>query len=355
MQIDNQEVLSRLNPKKILWPVLIGLSVAAFLFFRGFDKEAFSQITWSWQSTFWLCMAVLSVVIRDFAYMIRIRVLTENHLSWYRSFIVIMLWEFSSALAPTLIGGGFLFAIYILSREGINMGKSITVITVSNFLDGIFLAIMAPLVYFIVGKSTLFSGLSVDTSLLGSSVFYTFWIIFWAILVLKSFIGYALFFNPQVAKKVIQSIFSIAFLKRWQGGAKETAEQLIIASKELRTKTKGYWVWSVITTFITWTARFSIVNCIIHAFHGTTALDDIAMYGKQIVVQFIGFASPTPGASGVSEAMFETIFSDYILPGLSATLGVLWRLISYYPYLIIGAFILPKWIKEKIIETRSKS
>jgi uncharacterized protein (TIRG00374 family) len=349
MQEQNNDVLKKFSPSKIVYPILIGLGVAAFLFYRGFNADAFSKIEWTWSATNWLILAVVSVVIRDLAYMIRIRILTENHLSWYRSFIVIMLWEFSSALAPTLIGGGFVFAILILSREGVNMGKSITTITVSNFLDGIFLAIMAPLIYFIVSKHELFSGLQVDTSLLGSSVYYTFWVIFWGIIILKSFIGYALFFNPYIAKKVILGIFSLKILSRFKEGAAETAEQLIISSKELRTKKRGYWVWSIVTTFITWTARFSIVNCIIHAFHGAGSLNDLAMYGKQIVIQFIGFASPTPGASGVSEAMFETIFSDYIMPGLSATLGLLWRLISYYPYLIIGAIILPRWIKEKVL------
>jgi uncharacterized membrane protein YbhN (UPF0104 family) len=28
-------------------------------------------------------------------------------------------------------------------------------------------------------------------------------------------------------------------------------------------------------------------------------------------------------------------------------LAVLWRLISYFPYLIIGAIILPNWLKKK--------
>ncbi len=149
MQNDGKDVLKKLNPKKIIWPLLIGFSVTAWLFYSQFDRNAFSQINWTWHSTFWMLLAVVSVFVRDFAYMVRIRVLTDKELNWYRSFIVIMLWEFSSALAPGIIGGGFLFAIFILNREGINLGKSITTITFSSFLDGIFLAVVAPLVYFL--------------------------------------------------------------------------------------------------------------------------------------------------------------------------------------------------------------
>ncbi|MBK6756088.1 MAG: hypothetical protein IPG69_21475 [Flavobacteriales bacterium] len=58
-------------------------------------------------------------------------------------FVVVMLWEFSSALAPGLIGGGFLFAIFILNRDRIDARRSITVIAFTSFLVGIFLAVMA--------------------------------------------------------------------------------------------------------------------------------------------------------------------------------------------------------------------
>ncbi|MBK9637147.1 MAG: hypothetical protein IPO63_04785 [Bacteroidetes bacterium] len=53
--------------------------------------------------------------------MIRIRVLTDQYLDWKRAFIVIMLWEFSSGISLGMIGGGFIFAIFILNREGLHM------------------------------------------------------------------------------------------------------------------------------------------------------------------------------------------------------------------------------------------
>ena len=59
------------------------------------------------------------VVIRDLGYMYRIRVLTDKYLSWRKSFDVIMLWEFASALTPSVVGGSGI-AIFILNREKIN-------------------------------------------------------------------------------------------------------------------------------------------------------------------------------------------------------------------------------------------
>ena len=330
-------------------PVVIGLSVAFFLIARNFDKAAFAQISWTWHSTAWIALAFVSVIIRDYAYMVRIRILTENTLTWYRSFIVIMLWEFSSALAPGMIGGGFFFAIYILSREGVNMGRSITTITCSSFLDGIFLAVMAPLVYFIAGKDSLFFGIEVGKSAFGSSVFYSFWTVYFIILAYKLFVAYALFINPHFVKRALVGIFSIPLLNRWKRSVIETGNQLIIASNGLKDKDNRYWIISIAATFASWTARYSIVNCIIHAFHGNIPLHDFVMFGKQVIMGIIILLSPTPGGSGLAEFIFNDFLGQFIPAGLAPSLALLWRLISYYPYIIVGAIILPRWVRKYVL------
>jgi len=178
MQPDSRQLLRTFRPSRILLPVILGLGAATYLLVRSFDAEAFSHITWSWNSSFWIFMALIMMVIRDWAYMVRIRALTDYELNWKSAFYVIMLWEFSSALAPGMIGGGFFFAIFILNREKINMGKSITAIMLSSFQDGIFLALMAPLVYFTIGRERLFSTMDLNNMnpvKFGEGFFYTFW------------------------------------------------------------------------------------------------------------------------------------------------------------------------------------
>ncbi|MEO8146177.1 MAG: lysylphosphatidylglycerol synthase transmembrane domain-containing protein [Bacteroidia bacterium] len=349
MQTDEHSVLKQFSSRRFLLPVAIGLSVAGFLIFRNFDSRNFSIINWTWGSSLWICMALFSVVVRDLAYMMRIRVLTNNDLTWYRSFIVIMLWECSSALAPGIIGGGFFFAIFILSREGVNMGRSISVITCSSFLDGIFLAIMAPLVYLIAGKEQLFSGIHLSSAV-GSGIFYSFWTIYLTILIYKLFVAYALFVNPYFVKRALVGIFSLPILKRFRRSVIETGDQLIIASRELKTKNFNYWFYSLLATFASWTARYSIVNCIIHAFHGDVAVPDFVIYGKQVVMGIIILVSPTPGGSGLAEVIFNDFLGGFIQPGLAPTLAFLWRLISYYPYILAGALILPRWVRNKIFD-----
>ena len=65
------------------------------------------------------------------------------------------------------------------------------------------------------------------------------------------------------------------------------------------------------------------------------------------IIGIIILLSPTPGGSGIAEYMFTDFLGEFITKGLAPSLGLLWRMLSYYPYLIIGAILLPKWIRSK--------
>ena len=347
MQSDSRQILKTFRPSRIMLPILLGLGAATFLLVRNFDRRAFENISWTWTSLFWLVVALLMMVVRDGAYMIRIRALTDNQLKWRSAFNVIMLWEFASALAPGMLGGGFFFAIFILNRERINMGKSITAVMLSSFQDGVFLAIMAPFVYYFVGKERLFSTIDVmnlSPVKFGNGFFYSFWAVYYIILLYKIFVAYALFINPRFIKWLLIKIFSLPILRRWKHSALETGNQLIIASNGLKNKKKSFWINSFAGTFLSWTARYSIVNCLILAFHNVP-VDNMVVFARQVVMGFIMLISPTPGGSGLAEFMFTDFLGEFIPHGLSASMGLLWRLVSYYPYLFIGAIILPRWIR----------
>ena len=62
--------------------------------------------------------------------------------------------------------------------------------------------------------------------------------------------------------------------------------------------------------------------------------------------------TPTPGGSGVAEAIFINYFAEFIpvAGSVVALIAILWRIISYYPYLIIGVIMTPRWIRKKFIE-----
>lgn len=353
MVTSSEKVLKVLSVRRIILPIVLGLATVTWLIARDFNPDAFRRITWSWNSTFWIMMAGVAVVIRDLAYIGRIRVLTDSEISWGRCFIIIMLWEFASAIAPGILGGGFFVAIFILNREKVNMGKSITAVLYSSFLDGLFLAVMGPLVYFLIGKEQLFSHIDPNSLRFGKGLYISFWIVYFIILAYKLIVAYALFVNPKTIQWLLLRIFSLPFMERWKAGAVETGEQLLIASEGLKNKNIRYWFLSLSTTFISWTARYSIVNCIVLAIN-KGHVDNLLLYGRQVIMGIVILVSPTPGGTVVAEIVFKKYLGEFIPAGLSGASAGLWRLISYFPYLVAGAIILPGWLQSQFANPHEK-
>ena len=124
----------------ILLPVLIGLSVVGWLFYREFNPELFSGIRFSWRLVGGLLLAVLFMFGRDGGLMWRFRFITDRELTWRQAFRVNMLCEFTSAVTPSAVGGSSLIVLF-LNKEGINAGRS-TALTISClFLDELFLVL----------------------------------------------------------------------------------------------------------------------------------------------------------------------------------------------------------------------
>lgn len=149
------QVKELFTAKKIAIPIVIGLAVAIYMLWKNTDWAELEKIEWHWQMAFWLVIALLMMVIRDLAYMYRIRVLTGNHLTWRNSFDVIMLWEFASAITPSVVGGTGV-ALYILNKEGISTGKSTALVMITALFDELFYIITVPLVIVFIGTQYLF-------------------------------------------------------------------------------------------------------------------------------------------------------------------------------------------------------
>ena len=344
------KIVNSLRPSKIIWPILIGIGVSAAMLINKFDKDTFSFLEFTWRTFYYIFLAFAMMGVRDLAYMYRIIVLTDGQLSWKQAFNVIMLWEFSSAISPSVVGGTGP-AIFFLHKEGTSLGKSTAVVLTAILLDELFFIISVPVVYAIYG-SNIFPPESVKID----EIIIAFYIGYGAILIYTSFLAYALFINPQLFKSLISWIFLFPILIRWRMRARKSANQLIRTSKVIRTKPFSYWAKSALATIFSWTGRYWVVNFMLMAFFSQrySFSDQFLIYGRQLSMWIILLVSPTPGGSGVAEFVFSDFLGDFI-PNASwyAPLAIFWRLISYYPYLFIGVIILPIWIKRVFRKDKS--
>ena len=340
----NNKVKELFTAKKIAIPIIIGLGVTAYLLYSKTNWEEFSKVKWSIQCFLWLFIALIMMAIRDLAYMYRIRVLTSKQISWRNSFDVIMLWEFASAITPSVVGGSGV-ALYILNKEGLSPGKSTTIVMITALLDELFYVITVPIVILFIGTQYLFP-IELQKEILGFtfSVKGIFVLGYVFILLLCLIIIYGIFINPTGFKKLLLKVFSWKPLSRWGSKIDSIGTDIITTSQELKSKPVLFWLKAFGATMFSWTARFWVVNFLLLAF--TPVGNHLLVYGRQLVMWVIMLISPTPGGTGIAEFAFQGFLADFTPLGLAGLLAVLWRLFSYYAYLIIGVFLLPKWLKK---------
>ncbi|MBA4323302.1 MAG: TIGR00374 family protein, partial [Odoribacter sp.] len=339
------DLVKKLKPARIIIPIILGLLVVAWLIMKEIKTDVLSQLSFTWKSVFWIFVAWCCMVFRDLGYMIRIRILTDKDLTWRQAFRVIMLWEFTSAITPSTVGGTAV-AVVFLNKEGISVGRSTAVVLVTSFLDELYFVIMLPLLLLIVGETTLFTtsvkgtGASfLDELKLFAAIGYSI-IFVWVILV-----GYGLFFNPEGIRKLIINIFRLPVLGRWHEAAVRAGDDIVRSSHELSKRPFSFWLKTIMATFLSWTSRYWVVNAILVAFFAIN--DHFLIFARQLVTWIMMIISPTPGGSGFAEMIMGNYISDLIpvtvgyAVSISLAMAIIWRIISYYPYLFIGVFIIP--------------
>ena len=256
-----------------------------------------------------------------------------------------MLWEFASCVTPSAVGGTSV-ALFFIKSEGISAGRSAGMVMVTSFLDELYFALVFPVVVFLIGYSDIF------IENVSPGLAQTFAVAAWTGYAIKTgyvlLLGYGLFVNPEGLRWLLVSIFKLPVLRRWRGKIEGVGDDILETARHFRHWHFRGWVKAFVATALSWTSRYWVVNALILAFFGLGHLDlfeHFVLFGKQLSMWIMMLVSPTPGGSGVAEWIFKEFLSCYIPVGAMA-LALCWRLVSYYPYLLMGAFLLPRWVRE---------
>ncbi len=352
---EQQEVLKSVRISRIIFPILLGLGVVGYLMWKQYDPEEFSQINWNTHTTFWILLSVSLLVIRHLAYALRLRILSDGQFSWLKCIELIFIWEFSSAVSPTSIGGSAV-ALFVLSQEKLSTAKTATIVVYSAVMDTIFFIGTLPILLLIFGTEMIRPRIEGIVSFDAWGYTFIGAYIFMAIYGFIFF--YGLFINPKTIKKMLMWITSSRWLKKWQKGAEELGQDMITASRELQHKKWSFHLSVFFSTATAWSCRFLLLNCLIIALStdelSLTFFSQLGLYARLETMFVIMAFSPTPGGAGFAELVFFGFTSDYVSQkGIALFIAGIWRLLTYYAYLLIGAIIIPNWIR-KVLNNRKR-
>ncbi|UYZ62775.1 lysylphosphatidylglycerol synthase transmembrane domain-containing protein [Hymenobacter weizhouensis] len=339
-QNEEQQLLDKLRPSRIILPVLLGLGVVGFMFWRSYQPGDLAPLGNA--KPLWLLLMLLVLLARDAGYVYRIRYLTERVLSWRASLDVIMIWEFSSCVLPSAVGGTAVAPV-LLHKEGIPLGKSVAYIMATAMLDNIYYVLAVPLVVLIGGDAlypheALQGGL-VATLRIGFILSYIF------VTAYAGLMLYAIFVNPEAVRRLFVRLFSLRGLRRWRNKAYQHGNELVLASGQLRGNGWGYWLRASLSTAFVWTARYLVIGCLIAAFIDVSWPEFWLIFGRNLTYKVILLIAITPGGAGIAEGAFPTFFGKFIgTPTMTSFMVLLYRIVTYYLYLVLGAIFLPRWI-----------
>lgn len=344
---NNASLLDSVKLSRIIVPTLIGLGVVGWMMYRQLDLDELSNVDFNLATAGWLAMAVLMYIIRHVFYAIRLWVMTSKAFSFLKSMELIVIWEFASAISPTSVGGSGV-ALLLLAQEKLSGAKTVAVVLYSMVLDTLFFVLSLPILYLLLGAVMIRPGMGSASDML-DGYGLTFITVLGVMVAYGGLFFYGLFINPNSTKRLLLLISKIPFLKRFRPNLRKTAMDIVISSEELQSKPWAFHLKSFGATVIAWATRFLAINFIILALvsmSNTDMWDQLIIYSRAETMHVVTAFLPTPGGAGLAEYLFGGFFSDYIPIGIATLVALIWRLISYYPYLLLGAIVIPNWIRK---------
>ncbi|MHB8842080.1 MAG: lysylphosphatidylglycerol synthase transmembrane domain-containing protein [Candidatus Aquicultor sp.] len=348
---NNQENISLQRAKKgILTVVLLGIVTVGVIIALTFNQRTLLAL--SRVNLTFLGLAVLGIflswVFSGLPFYLLTRVI-KKPIGFIASLRVYLGGTFFGYITP--FGSGLIpTQVYILTADGLTPGEA-TAVTSSRATISSWLFVVLGLMIFIVFRSSLPG--SVKLSLLGIAAAAAIWSLI------------TLFFikQPARAKASVSRILQGRILVRWFGEERlgkardrihHEIDNLSLNLKDLFSLKNAPSIIAVfLSEVVAWFGLFSVLPLVLFGFGVSGNL------GQLVFRIFLLFAvapvSPTPGGSGVVEAALTGILQGLVPSEIIGLIVLVWRFLTYYLTLLIGAAFVLRFISKTSSTKPSKA
>ena len=349
-----QKALRSVRLSRVVLPILIGVGVVAFLFYRQWDEVSFASLSWSKAIVVTLIVAILFLIARISFYAARLQLLSDHSFTFIKCIQLIFIWEFSSAVSPTNVGGSAV-ALFVISQEKIGAARTATIVIYTIVLDTLFFLLCVPLWLIIFGSHILGPGRDSFAGFGGWEI--SLLVAYGLMFTYGSFFFYGLFYRPESLRKLSLWFSRIRWLKKYQSRFEALGKDITMTSRALSMKDWTYHLKAFFYTAGAWSSRFLLIITLIMGIAGTVTFDFaviIELFAR-IQTMFIMMAvSPTPGGAGLAEFLFGNLLTDFVPTTVSLIIATIWRSMAYYFFLIVGAIVIPQWLNTIIRQKKER-
>lgn len=268
-----------------------------------------------------LALAIVVSLLRVVVSAWRIRFLSDGQLGWMASIRLMLTWDFASSVTPSTIGGAP-FATYAMTREGVVLGKSTTMVLYGVLLDQFWYALAVPLL--------LVFGLYLDVvpreiGFVGQA---TMVVIYSSLILYGAVLFYGLLVNPSTMGKVINRVFTLRFLRRFQEKIRQETLTMEQHSTSLKGRSTGFLFKGFLITVLSWLLRISLPVIVVLSL---LPANELLLAFRSLSMHLAALVVPTPGGSGGVEGLFYLFIGPLISREGFVGLAIFaWRIISYY-------------------------
>lgn len=243
---------------------------------------------------------------------------------------------FLSNITPFATGGAFA-QIYFLNKKSISIGDATAATTIKTILPIIFFFITTPII------------LILDKNLLrivpsGNNLIYILSLILLYILAIYGF--YKVIKDTNILKKFLSKLFvrleekkmiSINKGERLRNSSFLEIDIFALNIKRFLIGKKKYILLSIVFMILYLFTLFIFPVVLMRGLDLSISTSEIISI--QIILTFVTYFAPTPGATGVAEGGFTLMFSNFVEKSDIVSLTFLWRFFTMYFGMIVGLLI----------------
>jgi len=299
------------------------MSLVSIIFILYYTDADISWELLSRVNGWFLLLAVALHVFSWMLYALRLKLLASmagHEITLPLSFRCTLASNFLAAITPSSAGGEPL-RIKVLADDGMSYGAATAVVISERLLDSIFFLTSLALFLMVSG---FFAGFGLKVG----AIFLVFLLAFLAFL-----------------RQLIIRPKRVARLMEWI--KKKTGNRAIIltiereiwlfrdAGIQLVRETMRCLPVLVVMTALIWFSDFLVPSALLAGMSQDPSI--LLSVTAQNILAIVGLLPLTPGASGIAELGMSYLYSTFVSPALLLPLIVLWRLITYFLNIVVGA------------------
>jgi hypothetical protein len=316
--------------------ILFSLAVIVIVFIATFNQDTIGYIL-NFNLGF-LCLAIIIRCIALVLWGLRIHLMSRS--LGYRVKLpycvnMVLAGLFAGTITPGQIGGEPV-RVHELYKDGVKLGDATAVVIMERVLDGIVLTIMGVILMTLM-TSFFWTSFSLAMILLI--------IVAWAFMISFILIPVFAIRYPEGTKRVLMRLIAwlVPKFSRWitsqdafiERADKEISNLCTTLARFTGTARAGL-LGGGLVTLLFWIAEFLVASVIMMGLGLGPAI--IESFFFQILIAIINMIPLTPGSSGIVELSTSSLYALLIPSGMIGIFVLLWRFVTFYLNIVLGAF-----------------